>query len=58
VRHRVIGLDRNRLLEQWERLIRKLRHRGEHQGQGAEIQVVRIQAVRTLALGPLDLRLA
>ena len=50
MRHGIIGLDRNRLLQQIQRLIRVSGIADESVGEGAEVKVVGIEAVGRLAL--------
>src|SRR6266852_4178388 len=52
-----IGLQLDRFAEQGQRLVRVLRHRRESVGQGAQIEVIGIEAVRPLAPRALDLAL-
>src|SRR5260370_20528828 len=52
-----IGLQLDRLAEQGQRFVRVLRHRGESVRQGAQIEVIGIEAVGPLAPRALDLGL-
>src|SRR6266436_3746339 len=57
MRGRIIGLQLDRLAEQGQRFVRILRHRGESVGQGAQIEVISIEAVGPLAPRAVDLAL-
>src|SRR6266481_9600583 len=52
-----IGLQLDRFAEQGQRFVRILRHRDESVGQGAQIEVIGIEAVRPLAPRAVDLAL-
>src|SRR5207302_10999958 len=54
----VVWLELDRPIEQREALVGILRHRCEGKRQRAEIEVIRVQAVRPLSPRALDLRLA
>ena len=58
MRGRIIGLQLDRLADQGQRFVRILRHPGESVGQGAQIEIIGIEAVRPFAPRAFDLGLA
>src|SRR4029077_10047398 len=55
LRRGVIRLERKGSVKQRERLIRPNRHIDASMRQGAQIEIVGVEVVRSLAFGPLDL---
>ena len=58
LRRRIIRLQGQRLVEQAERFVGLTGHRHKGMRQGAQIEIIGVEAVRTLALGTFDLGLA
>jgi len=58
MRGSVIRLDGDGLFEQRQRLVRCFRHSGKSIWEGAQVEIISVQAVRTLAFGAFDFSLA